>query len=184
MKRLLGCWLLVVSCWLPVGGQQLSRVQQARNGAATVAWLQTRLWVREATGKNDGPAVAALVKAGGGNPAIRPEWCGFTQAADQRAHKLPIPANGMQGAARAWFWVPARRVPLDSVKPGHLAGFDYGRGIHHVARVAVVGKPLRAGRPPRTIWTIAGNEGQGANAGMHLTPYPSPNIAAFANWLW
>ena len=88
----------------------------------------------------------------------------------------------MQGAARAWF-PAARRVPLALAQAGHCAGFDYGQGIHHIARVAVLGKPLRAGRPPRTVWTIAGNEGRGTNAGMHLTPYPSQNIAAFSNWL-
>ena len=90
----------------------------------------------------------------------------------------------MQGAARAWF--PARRrVGLDSVKVGHLAGFDYGNGtIHHVARVVAFGRPIRRGRPPRLIYTIAGNEGTGTNAGVHLTGYAAGSIAAFANWLY
>lgn len=152
-------------------------------GVATVQWLQERLYIRELTGRNDGPEVAALVRAGGGNPADHPEWCGFTQAADQRAHGLPIPSGGMQGAARAWF-PSARRLSLAQAQPGHLAGFDYGQGLHHVARVAVLGKPLRPGRPPRTVWTIAGNEGRGTNAGIRFTNYPSANIAAFSNWLY
>lgn len=174
-----GLTLLLIAHSVTAASQALP----APIGVATVQWLQERLNVREATGHNDGPAVAALVRAGGGNPNDRPEWCGFTQAADQRAHGLPIPAAGMQGAARAWF--PAsRRVSLDSARPGHLAGFDYGAGIHHVARVAVLGKPLRAGRPPRSVWTIAGNEGRGTNAGIHLTNYPAQNIAAFANWFY
>ena len=151
-------------------------------GVATVQWLQARAYIRELTGNNDGPDVAALVKAGGGDPAQRPEWCGFTQAACQRAFGLPIPGGGMQGAARAWF-PAARRVALTATAPGDLAGFDYGRGIHHVARVAVLGKPLRAGRPPRSVWTLAGNEGRGTNAGIHLTNYPAQNIAAFGRWL-
>ena len=151
-------------------------------GVQTVQWLQERLDIREATGHNDGPDVAALIRGGGGNPADRPEWCGFTQAADQRAHGLPIPGGGMQGAAAAWFPL-ARRVPLGLVQVGYQAGFWHHGGIHHITRVAVLGRPLRAGRPPRTVWTIGGNEGRGTSAGMHLTGYGAGNIAAFSNWL-
>lgn len=156
-----------------------------------MAWLRARLTVREATGRNDGPDVAALVKAGGGNPAEHPEWCGFTQTACQRAHGLPYPGGGMQGAARAWFTDPHRTVYLagrrgtaDSIRVGYCLGFDYGAGIHHIGRAAIVVPPLRKGRPPRGFYSIAGNEGRGTNAGMHLTYYATPSIAAGANWLY
>jgi hypothetical protein len=158
--------------------------------AATIKWLADRLYVRELTGRNDGPAVAALIKAGGGVPSQKPEYCGFTQAADQKANGLPIPKNGMQGAARAWFpldglrtiYFAGLRGTLDVIAPGDLVGFDYGRGIHHVARCKEVVPPLRKGRPPRAFWTLAGNEGRGTNAGLHLTYYAGPNIDAAARW--
>ena len=159
---------------------------------ATVQWLVDRLWVREATGRNDGPAVAALVKAGGGNPADRPEWCGFTQAADQRAHRLPIPPHGMQGAARAWFYAASprtcylagRRGALADIAPGDLVGFAYGRDpvVHHIARDQAVVPSDQKSRPPRGFWVLAGNEGRGPNAGLHLSYYPGPNIAAASRW--
>lgn len=169
-----------------------SYAQPARNPAttkATLDWLTARLGVREATGHNDGPAVAAIVTAGGGVATQRPEWCGFTQAACQRASKLPIPKNGMQGAARAWFadiartyYRPGVRGGLGDIQPGDLAGFDYGRGIHHITRFAQVVPGLRPGRPPKGFYTLGGNEGRGTNAGLHLTYYPAANIAAAARW--
>lgn len=174
-------FVLALCCLLP----RCAKAQPTPIGVQTVQWLLDRQWIREATGRNDGPAVAALVRAGGGEytATYHPEWCGFTQAADQLAHGLPIPKNGMQGAAAAWF-PPNRLVSLDAVEIGHQAGFDYSHGIHHIARVAVLGRPVRPGRPPRNIWTIAGNEGRGTTAGVHLTNYPATNIAAFSNWLY
>lgn len=161
--------------------------------ASTLQWLTDRLYIREATGRNDGPAVAGLITAGGGVASQRPEYCGFTQAADQKAHKLPIPARGMQGAAAAWFpltgldasrtyYFAGRRGVVDSIRAGDLVGFDYGRGIHHVARDKEVVPPQRKGRPPRGFWTLAGNEGRGTKAGVHLTYYPAVNIDAGARW--
>jgi hypothetical protein len=184
-RRLLALWLLSVpACCASAQPSRNPAVQ-----AATIDWLTARLAVREATGRNDGPAVAALVRAGGGEPNVGLEWCGFTQAADQRAHGLPIPAAGMQGAARAWFvdprrtyYLAGRRGQLTSIAPGDLAGFDYGHGIHHITRFAQVMPPLRKGRPPRGFYTIGGNEGRGANAGVHRTYYPATNITAGARW--
>jgi len=159
--------------------------------AATLAWLAERLWVKEATARpgNDGPAVAAIIQAGGGAPAQHPEWCGFTQAADQLAQKLPIPKNGMQGAARAWFWDPVRTYFLAGVRgtvalvmPGDLVGFDYGRGIHHIARAKQTVPNEIKSRPPRGFYTLAGNEGRYPTAGLHLTYYPAVNIDAGARW--
>jgi hypothetical protein len=164
--------------------------------ASTVKWLADRANVREATARpgNDGPAVATIIRAGGGNPADKPEWCGFTQAADQRAHGLPIPAKGMQGAARCYFtdatgkvllartiYYAGRRGVLDSVQAGDLLGF-HSPVIHHVTRAALRVPPLRRGRPPRGYWSWGGNEGRYPKAGMHYTYYPAPNIQAAARW--
>ena len=185
-------WYGLLAAWSLAGLTFPAGAQPNRNPAvqaATITWLTARLNVREATGRNDGPAVAALVRAGGGEANVGLEWCGFTQAADQRAHGLPIPAAGMQGAARAWFadsrrtyYLVGRRGTLASVQPGDLAGFDYGRGIHHITRFVEVLPPLRKGRPPRGFYTIGGNEGRGIAAGVHRTYYPAPNIAAGARW--
>jgi hypothetical protein len=193
--------LFVISCWLLAISSQLAarpapRAVQARNAQLTIDWLTGRLWVREATGRNDGPGVADIIRAGGGVPAQRPEWCGFTQAAANRAHKLPIPRNGMQGAATAWFPLTgpdaertlfhraARVGSIDSIRLGLQAGFDYGRGIHHVAKVAKLGRAVRPGRAPRNVYTLAGNEGSGTNAALKLTLYPIGSIDALGNWLY
>lgn len=187
--------LLAVSC------QLVATAQPRRNPAtqaSTVKWLADRGTVREATARpgNDGPTVAAIIKAGGGPPAQHPEWCGFTQAADQRAHGLPIPAHGLQGAARYWFvdghkrplprcfYYAGQRGALDSVQAGDLLGFARGANpdIHHITRAAVKVPPLRRGRPPRGYWSWGGNEGRWPNAGMHYTYYPGPNITAAARW--
>lgn len=183
-------WLL--AGWAVAGLGGAAQAQPQRNAAvqaATIGWLTARLNVREATGRNDGPAVAAIVRAGGGPPNAGLEWCGFTQAAAQRAQRLPIPAAGMQGAARAWFadpgrtyYLAGRRGLLTSIQPGDLAGFDYGQGIHHITRFAQVMPPLRKGRPPRGFYTLGGNEGRGTNAGVHRTYYAAPTIAAAARW--
>ncbi|MBH8569346.1 hypothetical protein KB206_10655 [Microvirga sp. STS02] len=165
-------------------------------GAATCTlnFLASLLWVRESQGYNAGPGVALLVKGGGGNYATRPEYCGFTQAYAQRHCGLPIPRNGMQGAANAWFpltgpdaWRTvfqraAGRGSIDSIRVGQKAGFDYGAGIHHVGAVAALGRAVRAGRGPRSIWTLAGNEGSGATAGVKRTLYPIGAIDGLANW--
>jgi hypothetical protein len=166
--------------------------------ASTVKWLADRGTTQEATARpgNDGPAVAAIIRAGGGNPAIHPEWCGFTQAANQRAHGLPIPAKGMQGAARAWFvdaqqrplsrcfYYAGRRGVLDSVQAGDLLGFAWRPNpvIHHITRAAKQVPPLRRGRPPRGYWSWGGNEGRFPTAGMHYHYYPAANITAAARW--
>lgn len=181
---LIGWWLMTYPG--PVAAQPS---RSATLQTATIAWLTARLDVREATSRNDGPAVAAIVRAGGGQPNVGLEWCGFTQAADQRANGLPIPAAGMQGAARAWFtdsqrtfYLAGRRGALTSIQPGDLAGFDYGHGIHHITRFVEVLPPLRKGRSPRGFYTIGGNEGRGIRAGMHRTYYPATSIAAGARW--
>ena len=194
LRRLIGAMLLwALVCLAYYAKAQPAPPRRAAVTASTIAWLTDRLYIREATGRNDGPDVAALITAGGGVASQRPEYCGFTQAADQKAHKLPIPARGMQGAARAWFPLEGPDAPrtiyragvrgvVDSIRPGDLVGFDYGRGIHHVARDKEVVPAQRKGRPPRGYWTLAGNEGRGTRAGLHLTYYPAANIDAGARW--
>ena len=187
-------WLLLLCCFA-------SRAQPRRNPitqAATVKWLLDRLSVREATARpgNDGPAVAAIITAGGGAAREHPEWCGFTQAADQRAHGLPIPGGGLQGAARYWFvdarrqllprayFYAGRRGVLDSIQRGDLVGFAW-RGspdIHHIVRADELVPPLRRGRAPRGVWSWGGNEGRWPDAGMHRSMYPGPNVTAASRW--
>ena len=65
---------------------------------------------------------------------------------------------------------------------GRTRPFAGARGIHHVAAVAELGRPVRAGRAPRTVWTLAGNEGSGRTAGLRRTLYPIGAIDGLANW--
>ncbi len=191
----LGWLLLMVVAGLTQAQPRPSRAVQDANGRAAVAWLTARLWIREATGRNDGPAVAALVKAGGGVPAQLPEWCGFTQTACQRAHGLPYPGGGMQGAARAWFpltgpqaartvYQAGVRGALDSIRVGYKLGFAWRPNpeIHHITLAAEIVKNDIKSRPPRGFWSLGGNEGRGTNAGVHRSYYASPNITAASNW--
>jgi len=190
-------WALICLAYY-AKAQPTSRARQAQAAACTLAFLRAHQDVRETLGNNAGPGVRALVLAGGGEytATYKPEWCGFTQAAANRSCGLPIPRNGMQGAANAWapltgpdarrtlFHRAAGRGSIDSIRLGLKACFDYSRGLHHVAAVAELGRPLRAGRAPRSVWTLAGNEGTGTAAGLHLTLYPIGAIDALSNWLY
>jgi hypothetical protein len=192
MRKLLALLLLVQCSLFNVVAQPTSRARQAQAAACTLKWLADHQAARETAGKNRGPLVDPIIRAGGGVPAQRPEWCGFTQAAANRSCGLPIPRNGMQGAAAAWFPLKgpdaARtlwdRKTIDSIALGLKAGFDYGNGIHHVAEVAELGRPMRAGRAPRSVWTWAGNEGKGTAAGLYRSLYPIGAIDALSNWLY
>ena len=192
MSKLLATVMLSLATFFVASSQPTSRARQAQAATCTLDWLRAHQAARETWGTNRGPLVDPIIRAGGGNPADRPEWCGFTQAAANRACGLPIPAGGMQGAARAWFtpgprlvWLRARNYgSIDSIRPGLKAGFDYGAGIHHIACVATLGRPLRAGRAPRSLYTYAGNEGTGPTAGLHYTLYSITSIDALANWLY
>ncbi|MDO7849939.1 hypothetical protein Q5H92_26505 [Hymenobacter sp. M29] len=160
--------LFVITCLLVAVSGQL----QAQTCA--LPWLTARLSARESAGYNRGPLVDAIVRAGGGAPGQ--EWCGFTQAAANRSCGQPIPRAGLQGTARNWFPLAgpdagrtvfhraAGRGRLDAIAVGQKAGYDFGRGLHHVNAVAELGRPLRAGRAPRAVWCLGGNEGTGATA--------------------
>jgi len=194
LGRLMLAWALLCLVYYAKAQPRRNPATQAK----TVKWLADRGNVREATARpgNDGPAVAAIIRAGGGTPAQRPEWCGFTQAGDQRAHGLPIPANGLQGAARYWFvdvknrllprtfYYAGQRGVLDSIQQADMLGFAWRPNlvIHHITRADKAVPPLRRGRPPRGFWSWGGNEGRFPNAGMHYTYYPAANITAAARW--
>lgn len=187
-------WVLVCAVYA-AHGQPLPR-RNPRVQAATCEWLKVRLDYRETWGNNRGPLVDPIIRAGGGTPGQ--EWCGFTQAACQRAHGLPIPKNGLQGGARYWFCADAsckvllartfyyagRRGVLDSIQPGDITGFVWRPSviIHHVTRCAEIVAPLRKGRPPRAFYTLGGNEGKGTTAGLKRTYYLATSITAAARW--
>lgn len=177
---------------LLIGGSlraQPSRAVQAQRAAACTIWLQQHLYMTEAAGYNRHPLIDAWARANGNAPGS--EWCGLTQWACQKAVKLPTPP-GPAGSYN-WFkdikrtyYVRGVRGVLDSVRVGHPVGiYNAKRGrIAHIMRVVKVVPGIRPGRPPRSFYTIAGNEGSGPTAGMRLTLYAAPSIYAAANWLY
>ncbi|MDO7849036.1 hypothetical protein Q5H92_21910 [Hymenobacter sp. M29] len=179
MRRLL--LLLALLGTFAAQAQRTPRAAEMSRAAAATDWLTAHLWVREATGNNDGPFIDALCAEG--HVAKRSAWCGLTQRKVQVTLKLPIP-NGAAKAAN-WFLDRGRAVPRDSIRKGLCAGiFSPARGeIGHITRVAEVVPPLRKGRPPRGAYCIGGNEGTGRNAGIHRNLYPLSSIYALSNWL-
>ncbi len=190
MRALVQCLLLWL-CWLlcTQAHAQAPRAVQAQRAAAATLWLQQHLYLKESTGYNRDPLIDSWARAVG--VSLGSEWCGLTQWACQRALKLPTP-SGPAGSYN-WFKDPARtyyvqgqRGSLDSIRAGHPLGiYNARRGrIAHITRCISLGRSVRAGRPARAFWCIAGNEGSGANAGVHLTLYPATSIHAAANWLY
>lgn len=163
-----------------------------RAQTCALPYLTAHLGAVESAGYNRGPMVDAIVRAGGGKTSQ--EWCGFTQAAANRSCGQPIPRNGGQGAARNWFPLAgpdaartlfhraAGRGSIDAIAVGQKAGYDFGRGIHHVNAVAELGRPVRAGRAPRAVWCLGGNEGTGPTAGLKRSLWPVASIDALSNW--
>ena len=149
------------------------------------------LHVRELTGRNDGPEVLArqkLAKAKAGDP-----WCGCEMHWQQQACGLPSPAwpaaarNWSDGTSARTFFIRGTRGALDSIRPGHMVTFYYtnlGR-VGHVGKVVALGRPVRAGRAPRTFVVNAGNTGTGGGrdgAGVYNVTYQAYQIYAGANW--
>ncbi|MCA8830275.1 hypothetical protein [Hymenobacter pini] len=166
---------------------------RAKSGAVTCQ-LQAatdRLHVREATGNNDGPEVLAAQKAAGAKP--RDPWCGCEMFVQQQRCGLPSPQwpaaarNWSQAASPRTFYIRGLRGSLDSIRPGHIVTFYYanlGR-VGHVGKVIALGRPVRAGRAPRTYLVNAGNTGRGGGrdgAGVYNVNYPAYQIYAGANW--
>jgi hypothetical protein len=156
-----------------------------------LAWSAAHLYVREATGHNDGPEIDAWARALG--IPLRSPWCGAFQAAGQRACGLPVPPGA--GGARNWFRDPHRtyflrgqRGRVDDVAVAHQVGFYYvnlGR-IGHIGQVVALAQGRRRGRPARGYLVRAGNTGSGGGrdgAGVHDLFYAAADVYAAANWL-
>lgn len=78
------------------------------------------------------------------------------------------------------------RGSFDSVRAGFNIGIYDARRVRiaHITRAVALARPIRKGRPARGAWCIGGNEGTGANAGVHRTFYPASGIYAASNWLY
>lgn len=184
MKTALVCFALLL-CWLLCthAHAQAPRAVQAQRAAAATVWLQQHLYLRETAGYNRAPLIDSWARANGN--ALGSEWCGLTQWACQRAQKLPTPV-GPAGSYN-WFKDPKRTSRnFDSLRVGYCVGiYNTRRGrIAHITRAVELARPIRKGRPARGAWCIGGNEGSGANAGVHLTFYPATGIYASSNWLY
>ncbi len=148
--------------------------------ACTLAYLDGVLGVREATGRNDGPAVAAFIRAGGG--AAQAEWCGFLQRAVQVHCGLPYPAGA--GGSYNWFlpasprtvFIRGQRGAVEQVRVGYKVGF-YNPARGRIAHIASVRAVTRHG-----FVTDDGNWGSGRNAGVHRVSRGRGEIYAGANW--
>jgi hypothetical protein len=165
--RYLLCLLLTVNCsLLTVSAQPVPRAIEAQRAAAATAWLEQHLYLRETNGYNRNPLIDTWARANGN--ALGSEWCGLTQWGCQQALKLPTKGS------------------FDSVRVGFNIGiYNARRGrIAHITRAVELARPVRKGRPARGAWCIGGNEGSGANAGVHRTFYPASGIYAAANWLY
>jgi hypothetical protein len=168
--------------------QPAPRAVQPQRAALATAWLEQHLYLKETHGYNRAPLIDTWARANGN--ALGSEWCGLTQWACQKAQKLPTP-RGPAGSYN-WFLDPARTVLLgtrgsfDSVRVGYCIGiYSARRGrIAPITRAVQAARPIRKGRPARGFWCIGGNEGSGANAGVHRTFYPATGIHAGANWLY
>ncbi|MCC3156418.1 hypothetical protein LJ737_04170 [Hymenobacter sp. 15J16-1T3B] len=153
-------------------------------------WCTSKLYVREATGRNDGPEIDAWNKAAGAAP--RSFWCATYQTAGQRACGLPVPAgpagsyNWFKPGSARTYYIRGQRGAVDSLKAGHLVGFYYanlGR-IGHIGRLQAPTRVARRGNA-RGWTTLEGNTGSGGGrngAGVHVLLRASWEFYAGANW--
>ncbi|MGI4872454.1 MAG: hypothetical protein ACRYFX_14905 [Janthinobacterium lividum] len=153
-----------------------------------------RLYIREATGHNDGPEVEAAQRAAGARPGID-EWCGCEQYMEQ--HLCGLPSPPWPAAARNWtpptsprtVYIRGLRGTTADIAPGYQVTFYYsnlGR-IGHVGRAVSATRAVRRGRPARGWIVRAGNTGTGGGrtgAGVYDIFYSSYEIYAAANWLY
>ena len=171
-----------------------AHAQAPRPGTACLLTTSAaRLKVREATGRNDGPEVEKVQRLAGARVGVDP-WCGCERYYWNYTCGRPSPK--WPAAARNWsqptdphtFYIRGgKRGVLDSVKVGDTTTFFYsnlGR-VGHVGMVVELGRPLRAGRPPRTYRIRAGNTGSGGGrdgAGVHDVTYSAESIYAASTW--
>lgn len=171
---------------------QPGRAAQAAAGARAAVVAAGRLGIREATGKNDGPAIDAMLRLVG-SPRFSP-WCGAEQAWQQQLCGLPFPRQA--GGARFWavdpvrtYFVRGTRGSVDSLKPGHQVMFYYanlGR-IGHIGRAVAPGRSVRRGRPARGWWCVEGNTGTSGTregAGVHRLFRQANEFYACTNYLY
>jgi hypothetical protein len=187
--------LALALCSLHTVGQprSVSRAVEAANVTRLLRVSAARLYIREATGRNDGPDVEAAQKAAGakkGDP-----WCGCERFMWNKLAGLPSPA--WPAAARNWsqpssvrtFYIRSQRGSLDSVKIGDTVTFYYsnlGR-VGHVGMDVAHSRPIRRGRPTRSFTVRAGNTGTGGGrdgAGNHDVVYAATDIYAGARWTY
>jgi hypothetical protein len=155
-----------------------------------LAWSSSKLTVREATGRNDGPEIESWQKLTGNSRGDA--WCGSYQAGGQKACGLKFPAGA--GGSYNWFkdarrtyYIKGVRGSLDSIRPGHQVGFYYAnlKRIGHIARTVTPSRVPRRGNV-RGWYTNEGNTGTGGGrdgAGVHLLLRASWEFHAAANWL-
>lgn len=161
------------------------------NANCTLKWSATQLYVREATGRNDGPEVEAYLKITGNRKGEA--WCGAFQAAVQKACGLPFP--NAAGGARFWFvpsspktfYIRGQRGVADWIQLGDKGGFWYSNlnRVGHIAMVVKESRPIRKGRPARGFIMRAGNTGSGGGregAGVHDYFYSTNDIFAASRW--
>ena len=79
------------------------------------------------------------------------------------------------------------RGTLDSLHVGDIVTFYYAnlRRVGHVGKAVALGRPIRAGRAPRTVLVNSGNTGTGGGrdgAGVWDVTYMAYSIYAAANW--
>lgn len=189
LRRLLACAAICLCpylCWgLP------NSVKEREAAERVIAWSNLYLYVREATGNNDGPEIDKWNKALG--IPLRSYWCASYQAAGQRENNLPYPAAA--GGSYNWFkptswrtyYIRGKTGSPDSIRPGHHVGFFYTnlKRIGHMGRVISPTK-LDSRGVPRGWNTNEGNTGSGGGrngAGVHQLMRAKWEFYAASNWL-
>jgi|GEM_PF-3520889 len=183
----------LINCLVLVLLASPAQAQAPRPGTAKLlAVSASRLRVREATGRNDGVEVEAAQRLAGARVGIDP-WCGcernwWNVKAGRACPAWPAAAaNWTKPSSARTFYIRGQRGQLDSLRIADTVTFFYsnlGR-VGHVGMVVATGRPLRAGRPPRTYLVRAGNTGSGGGregAGVHDVTYSAESLYAAATW--
>jgi len=130
---------------------------------------ESMVGITEATGRNDGPEVAAILRSAGiNNPA---EWCGASICHIYKQLQVETP----NGCAWSPSWFPkAKRIEADEVRPGDV----FGQHVKSKGRIGHVG--IIQGREGGGYWiTLEGNISD-KFTGRRLHPR---SVHAFSNWI-